>query len=68
MAKICGIDEAGRGALAGELVVAGCVFKPKFKKEIIKLGLSDSKKINRTKKRGNFFKFRKNERLFSSLF
>ena len=25
--RICGIDEAGRGALAGELAVCGCAFK-----------------------------------------
>ena len=38
MAKICGIDEAGRGALAGPLSVAACVLN----KEIS--GLNDSKK------------------------
>nr|WP_303312893.1 hypothetical protein [Campylobacter fetus] len=43
MAKICGIDEAGRGALAGELVVAGCVFKPKFKKKLLNLDLAIQK-------------------------
>ena len=26
LGRICGIDEAGRGALAGELAVAGCAF------------------------------------------
>ncbi|EAH8300036.1 ribonuclease HII [Campylobacter fetus] len=59
MAKICGIDEAGRGALAGELVVAGCVFKPKFKKEIIKLGLSDSKKLTEQKREEIFLNLEK---------
>ena len=42
-AQICGIDEAGRGALAGPLAVAACVLK----REIA--GLNDSKKL--TKKR-----------------
>ena len=35
--KICGIDEAGRGALAGSMAVAACVLK----REIA--GLNDSK-------------------------
>ena len=38
-AQICGIDEAGRGALAGPMVVAACVLK----REIA--GLNDSKKL-----------------------
>lgn len=50
MAEICGIDEAGRGALAGELVVAGCVFKTGFESEISSLGLGDSKKISESKR------------------
>lgn len=37
--QICGIDEAGRGALAGPLVVAGCVLSNQI------LGLKDSKKL-----------------------
>ena len=40
-AQICGIDEAGRGALAGPLAVAACVLK----REIA--GLNDSKKTDR---------------------
>ncbi|QPH87055.1 ribonuclease HII [Campylobacter concisus] len=49
MAKICGIDEAGRGALAGPLNVAACVLN----KEIS--GLNDSKKLT-AKKREELFK------------
>ena len=49
MAKICGIDEAGRGALAGPLSVAACVLN----KEIS--GLNDSKKLT-AKKREELFK------------
>lgn len=44
--RICGIDEAGRGALAGELVVAGCVFRD----DCSDLGLMDSKKLSETKR------------------
>lgn len=40
----CGIDEAGRGPLAGPLVVAGVTLK----KEII--GLNDSKKLTEKKR------------------
>ncbi len=43
---LCGIDEAGRGPLAGDLVVAGCIFKKATKIE----GLNDSKKINEKKR------------------
>ena len=46
-ARFCGIDEAGRGALAGELAVAGCVFKHDF--EFFDL-LNDSKKISEKKR------------------
>ena len=38
-AQICGIDEAGRGALAGPLAVAACVLKHEID------GLNDSKKL-----------------------
>ena len=38
-AQICGIDEAGRGALAGPLAVAACVLKREM------AGLNDSKKL-----------------------
>lgn len=53
---LCGIDEAGRGCIAGDLVVAGCVFKqnaPDIK------GLTDSKKITE-KKRSELFDAVKN--------
>jgi ribonuclease HII len=40
MHKICGIDEAGRGPLAGELVVSGVVLEGEVK------GLMDSKKLS----------------------
>lgn len=39
LGKLCGIDEAGRGPIAGDLVMAGCILK----KEVI--GLNDSKKL-----------------------
>ena len=44
--KLCGIDEAGRGPIAGDLVVAGCIFKADTNIE----GLNDSKKISEKKR------------------
>ena len=43
---LCGIDEAGRGPIAGDLVVAGSIFKKDTKIE----GLNDSKKISEKKR------------------
>ena len=43
---LCGIDEAGRGPIAGDLVVAGCIFHLNTKIE----GLNDSKKISEKKR------------------
>jgi len=44
--KLCGIDEAGRGPIAGDLVVAGCIFNSDTKID----GLNDSKKISEKKR------------------
>ena len=46
MSILCGIDEAGRGPIAGDLVVAGCVFKDSTQID----GLNDSKKISEKKR------------------
>ena len=59
MVKICGIDEAGRGALAGELVVAGCVFKSEFIDELLTIGLNDSKKLSEKGREKIFLKLEK---------
>ena len=44
MALLCGIDEAGRGCLAGPLVVAGCVLHTPID------GLNDSKQLSEKKR------------------
>ncbi|MFT7860309.1 MAG: ribonuclease HII [Sulfurimonas sp.] len=44
---LCGIDEAGRGCCAGDLVIAGALFD---EQEIQIEGLNDSKKINEKKR------------------
>ena len=41
---LCGIDEAGRGCIAGPLVVAGVVLTSKIE------GLDDSKKLTEKKR------------------
>ncbi|MGD9717696.1 MAG: ribonuclease HII [Sulfurimonadaceae bacterium] len=42
--KLCGIDEAGRGPLAGDLVMAGCILHEEI------AGLNDSKKLTPKKR------------------
>ena len=44
MKILCGIDEAGRGPIAGDLVMAGCILHTKI------LGLNDSKKLTEKKR------------------
>ena len=44
LGKLCGIDEAGRGPLAGDLVIAGCVLDAELQ------GLNDSKKLSEKKR------------------
>ncbi|GAA8140686.1 hypothetical protein NP0150_13000 [Helicobacter pylori] len=46
---ILGIDEAGRGCLAGSLFVAGVVCSEKTALEFLKMGLKDSKKLSKKK-------------------
>lgn len=44
MEKLCGIDEAGRGPIAGDLVIAGCILNSEI------IGLNDSKKLSEKKR------------------
>jgi len=44
LGKLCGIDEAGRGPIAGDLVMAGCIFHNSVD------GLNDSKKLAEKKR------------------
>ncbi|GAA7039122.1 ribonuclease HII [Helicobacter pylori] len=46
---ILGIDEAGRGCLAGSLFVAGVVCSEKTVLEFLEMGLKDSKKLSKKK-------------------
>ncbi|WRF16850.1 ribonuclease HII [Helicobacter pylori] len=47
---ILGIDEAGRGCLAGSLFVAGVACSEKTALEFLKMGLKDSKKLSPKKR------------------
>ncbi|GAA8014219.1 ribonuclease HII [Helicobacter pylori] len=47
---ILGIDEAGRGCLAGSLFVAGVVCNEKTALEFLSMGLKDSKKLSPKKR------------------
>ncbi len=47
---ILGIDEAGRGCLAGSLFVAGVVCNDKTAAEFLEMGLKDSKKLGPKKR------------------
>ncbi len=48
MKKLCGVDEAGRGRLAGPLVVAGVILKDEIS------GLNDSKTLSEKKREALF--------------
>ena len=44
LGKLCGIDEAGRGPIAGDMVMAGCILNQHVD------GLNDSKKLSEKKR------------------
>ena len=48
LGKLCGIDEAGRGPIAGDLVMAGCILNAEVE------GLNDSKKLSEKKREALF--------------
>ena len=54
MDMLCGIDEAGRGPIAGDLVVAGCILHSEIK------ALNDSKKLTEKKRKILFDEIVKN--------
>ena len=49
-ARICGVDEAGRGPLAGPVVAAAAILDPTALPESLRLGLNDSKKLSAKKR------------------
>jgi ribonuclease HII len=47
---VTGIDEAGRGAVIGPLVIAGVTIDKKYEKKLKELGVKDSKKLSPKKR------------------
>ena len=47
---VIGIDEVGRGAFAGPLVVGGVIFDSSLENQLLDLGINDSKKISEKKR------------------
>ena len=47
---VLGLDEAGRGAVLGPLVVVGVVLDPQQAKELAELGVQNSKRLTRTRR------------------
>ena len=47
---ICGIDEAGRGPIIGNLVMAGVVLDADGEKKLQKFGVKDSKLLSKEKR------------------
>ena len=48
---VCGIDEAGRGAIIGPLVIAGVVVDEKTEKKLKRIGVKDSKLLSPLKRK-----------------
>jgi ribonuclease HII len=46
MVRVAGVDEAGRGCVIGPLIIAGVVFEEETLPQLVKLGVTDSKKLS----------------------
>ncbi|MEM1869206.1 MAG: hypothetical protein QXU90_03770, partial [Acidilobaceae archaeon] len=44
--SLIGVDEAGRGSLIGDIVIAAISIKPSDIERLVELGVRDSKKLN----------------------
>ncbi len=62
-ARVCGIDEAGRGPLAGPVVAAAVILPPGFELP----GLTDSKKLSARRREALFDALLNDERVISSI-
>src|SRR5262249_60823714 len=51
---VCGIDEAGRGPLAGPVVAAAVILEPRRLPKMLRDGLDDSKLLTRVQRTGCF--------------
>ena len=50
MMRIAGVDEAGRGPLAGPVMAAAVVLAPEQRRILVKMGLDDSKRLSPAKR------------------
>ncbi|MEM4189233.1 MAG: ribonuclease HII [Candidatus Caldarchaeum sp.] len=50
MAKLCGVDEAGRGSVLGPLVISAVLASPRQVKSLKSLGVADSKTLTPRKR------------------
>ena len=57
--RILGIDEAGRGAIVGPLVIAGAMIEKKDQKMLKEIGVKDSKMLTPEKREELYKKLRK---------
>jgi len=51
MAKVLGVDEAGRGPVIGSMFIGGFMVDEKYLDDVEDLGVKDSKKLSDKKKR-----------------
>ena len=58
MSLICGIDEAGRGPVLGPLVMCGLLIKEEDEKQLVRLGVKDSKLLTKKKREFLFDKIK----------
>lgn len=56
--KICGIDEAGRGPVIGPLVICGVLADEEQEKELMELGVKDSKLLSPVQRERMFDKIK----------
>ncbi len=54
MTRIAGVDEAGRGPLAGPVVAAAVILTPEQRKVLVGLGLDDSKRLSPSRREALF--------------
>ena len=43
---VCGVDDAGRGSVLGPLVIAGISIEKNKIKQLVKIGVKDSKQLS----------------------
>lgn len=64
---ISGIDEAGRGPVLGPMVISIFIIEKEFEREILSLGVKDSKKLPKKKREEIFEKFIEKKFIFDFL-